>query len=79
MSQTFPTLLCLLVLLEPPSRVSLQPNGLVGQLQVSWKPEAPKYFEDNLMFKIRYASKGLVKMAKVVHYPNSSRKTSANI
>lgn len=55
-----------LVLLEPPSQVSLQQNGRVGQLQVSWQAKAPKYFEDNVMFMIRYSSEGLVKTAKVV-------------
>lgn len=62
----FPILFHSLVLLEPPSQVSLQQNGHVGQLQVSWQAKAPKYFEDNVMFMIRYSSEGLVKTAKVV-------------
>lgn len=61
-----PILFHSLVLLEPPSQVSLQQNGRVGQLRVSWQAKAPKYFEDNVMFMIRYSSEGLVKTAKVV-------------
>nr|AAR25685.1 class I helical cytokine receptor number 22 [Tetraodon nigroviridis] len=45
--------------LDPPFNVSLDHNGEPGQLQVSWKSTAPKYFEDDMMFMIRYSSKSL--------------------
>uniref|UniRef100_A0A3Q3VU13 Fibronectin type-III domain-containing protein n=1 Tax=Mola mola TaxID=94237 RepID=A0A3Q3VU13_MOLML len=44
-------------LLEPPSNVSLHQTGQVGQLHVSWHSKALKYFEDNMMYLIRYSSK----------------------
>lgn len=78
--QVFPSLFHPLVLLEPPCQVSLQQNGHVGQLQVSWQSKAPKYFEDNVMFMVRYSSEGLVKTARVVHSqktPHESKHLSA--
>lgn len=58
-----------LVYLDPPFNVFLDHNGEPGQLQVSWKSTAPKYFEDDMMFMIRYSSKSLGQKIKEVHVP----------
>lgn len=56
-----------LVLLDSPSMLSLHhENSQAGQLQVSWQAKAPKYFEDNMMYMIRYSSKGLGEKLKQV-------------
>lgn len=47
------------MLLDPPYNVSLDHNGEPGQLQVSWKCDAPKFLEDDMMFTIRYSSTSL--------------------
>ncbi|XP_056894969.1 thrombopoietin receptor isoform X2 [Takifugu flavidus] len=47
------------LLLDPPYNVSMDHNGEPGQLQVSWKCDAPKFFEDDMMFMIRYTSTSL--------------------
>lgn len=46
-------------LLDPPYSVSLHQNGQVGQLKVSWLTKVSKYCKDNVMYRIRYSSKGL--------------------
>lgn len=66
-TETSSNLSCLsLVLLDPPSNVSLDHNGEPGQLQVSWNSPAPRYFEDDMMFMIRYSSKSLGQTIKEV-------------
>lgn len=55
------------VYLDPPFNVSVDHNGEPGQLQVSWKSTAPKYFEDDMMFMVRYSSKSLGQKTKEVH------------
>ncbi|CAN9500682.1 unnamed protein product [Ophioblennius macclurei] len=52
------------VLLEPPFNVSLQPNGEVGQLMVSWRTKVPKYLESSMMHRIQYSSRTLEKKIK---------------
>ncbi|XP_041863161.1 thrombopoietin receptor [Melanotaenia boesemani] len=46
-------------LLDPPWNVSLDPNGNVGQLQVSWHTEYEKYMEEGKKYRIRYSSNSL--------------------
>ncbi|XP_045905315.1 thrombopoietin receptor isoform X2 [Micropterus dolomieu] len=52
------------ILLDPPFNVSLQQNGQVGQLQVSWHTDVSKYMKGNVMYRIRYSSKGLGEKTK---------------
>ncbi|XP_068563778.1 thrombopoietin receptor [Cebidichthys violaceus] len=47
------------LLLDPPFSVSLNQNGQAGQLQVSWHTKDSKYFEEHVMYRIRYSSKSL--------------------
>ncbi|XP_070764922.1 thrombopoietin receptor [Enoplosus armatus] len=51
-------------LLDAPFNVSLHQNGQAGQLQVSWHTKVSKYLEDNVMYRIRYSSKGLGEKTK---------------
>ncbi|XP_033476727.2 thrombopoietin receptor isoform X1 [Epinephelus lanceolatus] len=51
-------------LLDPPFNVSLHHNGQAGQLQVSWQAKLPEYWDDKVMYRIRYSSKGLGEMTK---------------
>ncbi|XP_054459285.1 thrombopoietin receptor isoform X2 [Anoplopoma fimbria] len=51
-------------LLDSPFNVSLHQNGQAGQLQVAWHTKVPKYFEDDVMYMIRYSSKGLAEKIK---------------
>ncbi|KAK1896492.1 Thrombopoietin receptor [Dissostichus eleginoides] len=54
-------------LLDPPFNVSLHQNGQAGQLQVSWRTKVSKHLKDDVMYRIRYSSKGLgvkIKVAK---------------
>ncbi|XP_034035410.1 thrombopoietin receptor isoform X2 [Thalassophryne amazonica] len=54
------------ILLDAPVNVSLCNTGQVGQLQVSWHTQVPKYWEPLLHHRIRYSSKQLVeKIIKV--------------
>ncbi|XP_072245162.1 thrombopoietin receptor [Leuresthes tenuis] len=46
-------------LLDPPFDVSLNPNGNVGQLQVSWQTKYMTYMEPNKQYRIRYSSGSL--------------------
>ncbi|KAK5869596.1 hypothetical protein PBY51_024301 [Eleginops maclovinus] len=46
-------------LLDPPFSVSLHQNGQAGQLQVSWRTKASKYWKNDMMYRIQYSSKGL--------------------
>uniref|UniRef100_A0A8C2XRJ1 MPL proto-oncogene, thrombopoietin receptor n=1 Tax=Cyclopterus lumpus TaxID=8103 RepID=A0A8C2XRJ1_CYCLU len=46
-------------LLDPPFSVFLHHNGQAGQLQVSWHTKVSKYCKDDVMYRIRYSSKGL--------------------
>ncbi|KAF3835390.1 hypothetical protein F7725_027948 [Dissostichus mawsoni] len=46
-------------LLDPPFNVSLHQNGQAGQLQVSWRTKVSKHLKDDVMYRIRYSSKGL--------------------
>lgn len=47
--------------------MSLDHNGEPGELQVSWKSEAPEFFADYMMFMIRYSSTSLGQKIKEVH------------
>ncbi|KAM6922057.1 thrombopoietin receptor [Xenentodon cancila] len=44
------------LLLDSPFNVSFDPNGHVGQLQVSWHTKSMPYIEDDLKYKIHYTS-----------------------
>ncbi|XP_037624774.1 thrombopoietin receptor isoform X2 [Sebastes umbrosus] len=47
------------VLLDPPFSVSLHQNDQAGQLKVSWHTKVSKNWKADVMFRIRYSSKGL--------------------
>ncbi|XP_059197634.1 thrombopoietin receptor [Centropristis striata] len=51
-------------LLDRPFNVSLHQNGRAGQLQVSWHAKVPKYWDEYMMYRIRYSSKGLGELTK---------------
>ncbi|XP_061594977.1 thrombopoietin receptor [Cololabis saira] len=54
------------LLLDSPFNVSLDPNGRVGELQVSWHTKSTPYIKDNLMYKIIYSSKAVGNITKEV-------------
>ncbi|XP_041694571.2 thrombopoietin receptor [Coregonus clupeaformis] len=51
-------------LLEPPVNVSLHPTGQAGQFQVSW--HAPRDWENNVQYGMRYSSQGLRERTELI-------------
>ncbi|XP_069783305.1 erythropoietin receptor isoform X2 [Narcine bancroftii] len=47
-----------LVVLDPPSNVTVQPTGKPGQLHVQWSPPQFKYLENSLMYEVNFSSAG---------------------
>ncbi|XP_071202417.1 thrombopoietin receptor-like isoform X5 [Salvelinus alpinus] len=51
-------------LLEPPVNVSLHPTGQAGQFQVAW--HAPRDWENNVHYGMRYSSQGLGERTELI-------------
>lgn len=47
--------ICLTVLLDPLTNVTVSGTGKQGQLNVSWVPPPLKYMDDSMMYEIYYA------------------------
>ncbi|XP_047444125.1 thrombopoietin receptor [Mugil cephalus] len=59
------------VLLDPPFNVSLQLGDQIGQLKVSWQAK-PTTFNEDIMHKIRFSSRGLGERIKEANNPEDS-------
>ncbi|XP_051897769.1 erythropoietin receptor [Pristis pectinata] len=47
-----------LVVLDPPSNMTVRPTGKPGQLHVKWSPPQFKYLENSLMYEVNFSSAG---------------------